>query len=226
MQFKNPIGQLITDDGIQFHVVGVIKDYIQESPFQPIKPMIIKGPASGMGVILVKLNGRRPMTQDVADMEKIFKDYNPAYPFEFTFTDEEYARKFMTEQFVGKLAMLFTGLIILISCIGLFGLAAYTAHARIKEIGVRKVLGASVSSIVVLLSRDFVKLVLVAVVIATPVAWLLMNDWLMNYDYRVPVGWTIFIMSGGVAILIAVLTVSYQAIRAAIANPVKSLRTE
>jgi ABC-type antimicrobial peptide transport system permease subunit len=226
MKFKNPIGEIIYDDPVKWHVVGVIRDYIQESPYQSIKPLIIKGTKDWMGVILVKLNGQRAMTRDVADMERIFRQYNPAYPFEFTFTDEEYAKKFALEQFDGKLAGLFSGLVVCISCLGLFGLAAYMAQARVKEIGVRKVLGASAANITLLLSGDFVKLVILAIVIAIPVAWYAMNNWLSTYEYRVSIGWQVFALSGGLAVLIAVLAVGYQSVRAAIANPAESLRAE
>ena len=226
MKFKNPIGQIIYDDPVKWHVVGVIKDYIQESPYQSIKPLIIKGAANMTGVLLVRLNGLHPLAQDITGMQKILKQYNPAYPPEFTFTDEEYARKFAAEQFTAKLAALFACLVIIISCLGLFGLAAYMAQARVKEIGIRKVLGASAANITVLLSRDFVKLVALAVLIATPLAWYAMSTWLSAYEYRVPIGWSIFVLSGGMAVLIAILTVSYQSIRAALTNPVKNLRAE
>jgi putative ABC transport system permease protein len=226
MKFKNPIGQPIGDDRDTYHVVGVIKDFILESPYQPIKPMIIRGPRTWLGAILIRANGQRPMTQNIAAMEKIFRQYNPAYPFEFTFADEDYATKFQAEQFISRLSILFAGLVIIISCLGLFGLATYMAQARIKEIGIRKVLGASAANITLLLSRDFVRLVALAILIATPVAWWAMNNWLSAYRYRISIGWDIFLVSGATALLIAITTVAYQSIRAAIANPVKSLRSE
>jgi putative ABC transport system permease protein len=226
MQFKNPIGELIFDDPISWRVVGVIKDYIQESPYQPIKPFIIKGPKDWMGVILVKLNRHHTTAQNLASMEKIFKQYNPAYPFEYTFTDQEYAAKFADEQLTGKLASLFAGLTIFISCLGLFGLAAYMAQKRIKEIGVRKVLGASVIQITSLLSVDFIKWVAIAIVIASPIAWWAMKIWLKDYDYRIQIHWWVFMLAGLLSIAIAFLTVAYESIKAANANPVKSLRTE
>ena len=226
MHFKNPIGQIIYDYPVSWHVVGVVKDFIQESPYQPIKPMIIKGPKDWMGVILIRLNSRNATANNILGMEKIFKRYNPAYPFEYTFTDEQYATKFAAEELAGKLAALFAGLTILISSLGLFGLAAYMAQNRIKEIGVRKVLGASVTSITVLLSVDFIKLVAFAIIIASPVAWWLMSNWLNNYDYRIVVQWWVFALAGFLSIFIAVLTVAYESVKAAIANPVKNLRTE
>ena len=226
MGFKSPIGQIIFDDPINWHVVGVIKDFILESPYEPIKPFMVKGPKYGGSVIHIKLNSANSTSQNLAKAEKIFKQYNPAYPFEFHFTDEEYAQKFSDEQLTGTLASLFAVLTIFISCLGLFGLATYMAENRIKEIGVRKVLGASVQSIATLLSKDFIKLVIISIVIASPIAWWAMDKWLAGYIYHINISWLIFIEAGLLAIIIALLTVSFQAIKAAIANPVKSLRTE
>lgn len=226
MKFNNPIGQLIYDYPTSWHVVGVIKDYIQESPYQSIKPMIIKGPKEWMGAILIKLNSNNSTAHNIAGMEKIFKQYNPAYPFEYSFTDEEYTKKFVDEQLTGKLAALFAGLTIFISCLGLFGLTTYMAENRTKEIGVRKVLGASVSSIATLLSKDFIKLVIIAIIIASPVAWWCMSKWLSGYNYHINISWQVFIKAGLLAIVIALFTISFQAIKAAVANPVKSLRSE
>ena len=154
------------------------------------------------------------------------KKDNPAYPFEYKFVDDQFNQLFLSEMLISKLSRVFAALAILISCLGLFGLAAYTAERRTKEIGVRKVLGASVSGIAALLSKDFLKLVLVSCIVAFPLAWLMMNNWLQNYQYRITISWWVFLIAGTVAILIALLTVSFQAIKAAIANPVKSLRTE
>jgi ABC-type antimicrobial peptide transport system permease subunit len=178
-----------------------------------------------MGTLLIRLNGRRPINQDLATAEKIFRKYVPLYPFEYSFVEADYAAKFQAEQFLGRISALFAGLVIFISCLGLFGLAAYTAHARIKEIGIRKVLGASVTSISLLLSKDFLKLITLSILVAIPVAWLLMDNWLGAYDYRISITWDIFALAGAGAILIALVTVSYQAIRAALANPVNNLRT-
>jgi putative ABC transport system permease protein len=226
MGFKDPVGQIIFDDPTNWHVVGVIKDFILESPYEPIKPFMIKGPKYGGNVIHIKLNNANSTSQNLARAEKIFKKYNPVYPFEFHFIDEEYAQKFGDEKLTGTLASLFAALTIFISCLGLFGLATYMAENRIKEIGVRKVLGASVANITTLLSKDFVKLVFVAIVIASPVAWWAMSRWLQGYDYRITISWKTFFIAGLLSVLIALITVSYQSIKAAIANPVKSLRTE
>lgn len=228
MKLKNPIGQLITDgDNNKYHVIGVIKDFILESPFQPTRPMLISGTsASWFNVIHYKLIASNPVADNLKKAEIIFKKYNPEYPFEYQFVDEEYSLKFKTEQKMGSMASLFAGLTIFISCLGLFGLATYMAENRIKEIGVRKVLGASVAGITALLSKDFLKLVMYSFIVACPVAWWLMRQWLAQYPYRVDIHWTVFLIAGLMSILISVLSVSYQSIKAAIANPAKSLRTE
>ena len=223
---KHIIGQNIFDDPTTWHVVGVVKDFILESPYQPIRPMIFKGPKAGRNVLNIRFNESRSTAMNLDAAEKIFKRYNPSYPFEYHFIDEEYKNKFNDEVLTGKLASLFAGLTIFISCLGLLGLATYMAENRIKEIGVRKVLGASVSSIITLLSKDFVKLVMISIFIASPIAWLAMNKWLQSYNYRIGINWSVFVLAGMTAIAIAVISVSFQAIKAAIANPVKSLRSE
>ena len=224
--FKNPLGQTIFDDPDTWHIVGVIKDFVLESPYQPTKPIIFKGPKYSTNTINIKLNAAHSVKQNLASAESIFKKYNPAYPFEYYFLDEEYAKKFNDEKLTGTLAALFAALTIFISCLGLFGLAAFMAENRIKEIGVRKVLGASVINITALLSIDFVKLVVLAVIVASPVAWWASSKWLQGYKYRINISAWIFISAGLLAIMIALLTVSYQSIRAALMNPVKSLRSE
>ncbi len=226
MNFKDPIGKIIKNNGTDWHIVGVIKDFILQSPYYPTKPMMISGARGWFNVIHFKLNDR--MATDVAlkKAEAIFKKYNPEYPFTFRFVDEEYAQKFDNEKRTATLAALFAGLTIFISCLGLFGLVTYMAENRVKEIGIRKVLGASVSGITALLSKDFLKLVVVAILVASPVAWWAMSKWLQNYPYRVEIRWWVFLLAGFLSVAIALLTVGYQAIKAALANPVKNLRTE
>ncbi|HVV03145.1 MAG TPA: ABC transporter permease, partial [Puia sp.] len=226
MNLKNPIGQWVFDDPTRWHIVGVFKDFILGNPYEPIKPFIIKGPKQYLGVIHIKLNGDHPTSQNLAVLKKIFSTYNPSYPFEYHFIDADYAEKFKGEKLTGKLAGLFAGLTILISCLGLFGLAAYMAESRTKEIGIRKVLGASVTRISLLLSSGFIRLVLISIVIAVPISWYVMYKWLQGYNYRVAIEWWWFAMAGLGAVLIALLAVSVQSIRAAVANPVKSLRAE
>jgi putative ABC transport system permease protein len=227
MNFKDPIGQIVKDGETPYHIIGVIKDFILQSPYYPTKPMVIEGAGSGwFNVIHFKLNANNSTANNIKKAEAIFKKYNPEYPFEYKFVDEEYAAKFKSEQRTGTLAALFAGLTIFISCLGLFGLATYMAENRVKEIGVRKVLGASVPGIVTLLSKDFLTLVMVSFVIASPVAWWLMDNWLKDYPYRVGIQWQVFVFAAFLSMIISVLTVGYQSVKAAISNPVKSLRTE
>ncbi|HTS42749.1 MAG TPA: FtsX-like permease family protein, partial [Puia sp.] len=228
MGFKEPLGQIINEpyNNRQLHVVGVVKDYIIGSPYDKIPPMVIEGPGSWFTGMHIKFNPALPTERALAKTEQIFKNYNPAYPFDYKFVDEEYAKKFDDEQRTKTMAGLFAALAVFISCLGLFGLSAYVAESRIKEIGVRKVLGASAFSITRLLSIDFVKLVFIAIVIAAPVAWYGMNRWLENYTYKINIGAGVFLVAGFLAVMIALVTVSFQAIKAAMTNPVKSLRTE
>jgi ABC-type antimicrobial peptide transport system permease subunit len=228
MGFKEPVGQIIDRPyaNVKMQVVGVVKDFITGSPYEEIPPVVIQGPAASFNAMHIKLNAANAIADNLAKAEKIFKNYNAAYPFEYQFVDEEYAAKFHDEQKTKTLAALFATLAIAISCLGLFGLSAFVAESRVKEIGVRKVLGASAFNITKLLSADFVKLVVFSILIASPIAWYGMNKWLQAYEYRITIGWSIFLIAGLIAVCIALFTVSYQAIKAAIANPVKSLRTE
>lgn len=228
MRLKNPVGMTLSRGKEEiWHVVGVVKDFILESPFsRDIAPMVIAGPKLYGYVIHIKFNPANSVSANLEKAEKIFRQYNPRYPFEYVFTDESYAFKFREEQQIAKLSALFAGLTIFISCLGLFALATYMAENRIREIGVRKVLGASVTSITTLLAKDFVWLVLIAFILAAPIAWFVMNKWLLGYGYHISIGWGVFVLSGALALLIAVVTVSWQSIRAAMSNPVKSLRSE
>ena len=227
MRLKNPIGAEVSMDGSRWHVVGVIKDFILESPYSPIAPMIMVGPSSlSFYVLNMKLNPVNTTSDNLKKAETIFKKYNPSYPFEYYFLDEDYANKFANEKQTGKLAALFAGLTIFISCLGLFGLSSYTAENRIKEIGIRKVLGASVLSITQLLSRDFIKLILLSFLIAAPFAWWAMNGWLQSYQYRISVSWWIFAVTLLLSVAIALITISFQSVKAALMNPAKSLRSE
>ena len=226
MGFIDPIGKVVKDLGQDWTIVGVVKDFVLKSPYHPTEPMFIAGAKGWFNVIHIKLNSKNTAAKNIAIIETIFKKYNPEYPFNYRFTDEEYAKKFGDEKRTATLASLFAFLTIIISCLGLFGLASYMAENRIKEIGVRKVLGASVSHITRLLSVDFLTLVLVSFVIAAPLGYWAMNKWLQDFPYRISIQWWVFVLAGLLAVLIALLTVSFQSIKAAIANPVKSLRTE
>ena len=226
MRFKDPIGQLVKDGDQEYHIIGVIKDFLLGSPFEPTKPMIIEGSISVFDVVHMKLGKEKTTAQSLKIIEDKFKKFNPEYPFEYHFIDEDYARKFAATQRTATLTALFAGLTIFISCLGLFGLAAYMAENRIKEIGVRKVLGASVFNITRFLSKEFLALVLISIFIASPIAWYAMHKWLQGYSYRIEIQWWVFGLAGMLALVVALMTVSFQAIKAAIANPVKSLRTE
>jgi len=226
MKFKNPIGQIIEASGQHWHVIGVIKDFILSSPYSPVKPMLILGPKGGFTVVHIKLSDKNTTAQNLKAVEAIFKKYSPEYLFVNNFVDQEYAAKFADEVRTGTLAALFAGLTIFISCLGLFGLSTYMAESRIREIGVRKVLGSTVIKICALLSGDFVKLVIISTFIASPIAWIAMQKWLENYPYRISMSWMVFLGSGLLAITVALLTVMYQAMKAANTNPVKCLRNE
>jgi len=226
MGFEHPIGQTVKDNGVDWHVVGVIKDFIIRSPYAPVRPMLIEGAKGWFGAIHIKFNESISTTKALAEAGRIFNKFNPNYPFEYHFLDDAYAKKFAEYQRLGNLAALFAFLTIFISCLGLFGLAAYMAQNRTKEIGVRKVLGASVFSVTKLLSIEFVVLVVISCFLAFPIAYWAMDRFLQNYDYRISLGWGIFLLSGIGALALALLTVSSQAIKAALANPVDSLRNE
>ena len=225
--FKEPIGKTIKLDDQPLTIVGVVENVLAQNPFKPVSPTVILFNADNVSNIFLRLKpGNGSPEKALASVRPIVEKYNPAYPFDFSFVDEDYQRKFKTENQVARLAGIFACLAIFISCLGLFGLAAFMAERRVKEIGIRKVLGASVTNLWMLLSREFVLLVSVAAVIASPLAFWLMKDWLEKYDYRIDISVWVFVMAGVAALLIALATVSSQAIRAAIANPVKSLRTE
>jgi len=223
---KNIVNSSLSLYGTNYTIVGVVKDFVFNDMYKTPDPFVMFCQPHGTHNLFVRLNPSADVEKALGKIEAVFKKDNPGYPFEHRFLDEEYNNNFKNEMLVSKLSRLFAILTIIISCIGLFGLAAYTAERRTKEIGIRKVLGASTSNVVTLLSQDFLKLVLVAIVIATPLAWYMMNKWLQDYSYRIEINWWIFLIAGASAIIIALLTVSFQAIKAAIANPVKSLRTE
>jgi putative ABC transport system permease protein len=225
MGFDNPVGEVITFWGKKYTVVGVVKDMLTQSPYDPMQPAVFLGDG-WQGLITMRLNPDMPLRGALAAIEPVFKEYNPTAPFEFSFVDEEFNKKFADEERVGSLAAFFAILAIFISCLGLFGLASYVAEQRSKEISIRKVLGASVATLWKMLSRDFVILVTISCFIAMPLAYFFMNDWLQNYQYHTSIAWYIFALSALGAFVITLLTVSFQAVRAAVANPVKSLRAE
>jgi len=226
MRLQNPIGEMLKWNDKPMMVIGVIPDIQMESPFRRISPLTIVFNKGWVGCLDIRINPGMSASKAIALMKPIFDRYNPGFPFEYQFADEQYAKKFNYEELVGNLAAIVAILAIFISCLGLFGLASFTAEQRVKEIGVRKVLGASILSLWQLLSKEFVILVLTSCVIAIPVAWYFMNEWLKNYQYKTSIGLGIFVSVVAIAVAITLVTVSFQAIKAAIANPVKSLRTE
>ena len=220
------MGSIISGQGHKFTVVGVIKNFIYNDMYAPASPLMLFADSSNANVMSVRLKEGASVPLALAKMETIFKNNNPGYPFDYSFVDQEFGKLFKTETLIGQLAEVFSVLAIFISCLGLFGLAAYTAEKRSKEIGIRKILGASVQGITGLISKDFLLLVCISCLIAFPIAWWMMHNWLENYKYRIQISWWIFLAAGLMAVLIALFTVSFQAIKAAVANPVKSLRSE
>jgi putative ABC transport system permease protein len=209
----------------ELEIVGIIKDQIRWSPFSKQSPHMYFIRYSGMGHLTIRLNQHMPTADALKKVEEVIRKHDPNSPFEYKFQDEDYARLFHAEERIGKLAAVFAVLAVAISCVGIFGLAAFAASQRIKEIGIRKVLGASAFRLWSMLSLEFVWLVLLAIVIAFPLAYYLSSEWLSQYDYRVDVSWGVFALTGTLALVITLLTVSYQALRAAWMNPVQSLRS-
>jgi ABC-type antimicrobial peptide transport system permease subunit len=226
----SPVGKTLFDENdtmLRATVVGVVNDYIYGNLYGKPDPVVFFCTSPRFeNILYVRTKPQTHPEQTLAKIEAVMKKNNPAYPFEYRFVDDQFNDAFSSEMLMSKLSSVFAALTIIISCMGLFGLAAYTAERRTKEIGIRKVLGASVSGIAGLLSRDFIKLVLMASVIAFPLAWWGMHNWLQNYEYRIEINGWIFVAAGVLAILIALMTISFQAVRAAVANPVTSLRSE
>ena len=224
--FKDPVGKIIKWNNEPYTVIGVVEDMLVESPYQPIRASMYHLDLDQQNVVIMKANPSLPAGKAVAQIESVFKKFDPANVLEFKFVDEEFSRKFGDEERIGKLAAVFAILAVFISCLGLFGLASFVAEQRTKEIGIRKVVGASVFNLWGLLSKDFVTLVAIACAFAIPFAWYGMHQWLQKYDYRTDIKWWVFASAVTGAMLITLLTVSFQAVKAAMANPVKSLRTE
>ncbi len=206
-------------------ITGVVRDFHFKKMQQKIEPCILFWEPEYSGQMCVKTTAH-DAPRAIAAAEKLWKQYNPAYPFEYSFLDQEFDKLYQTERRIGQIFRVLAGVAVFISCLGLFGLATYVAQMKRKEIGIRKVLGASVFSLVAMLSRDFLKLVAMAFLVAVPIAWYGMGRWLEDFDYRVPVEWSVFAITGLLTVGIAILTVGIQAAKAALVNPVKSLRNE
>ena len=197
-----------------------------QSPYKPVRPSLFNVSSEQQSVFIMRINPVLSARDALAKIETVFKKYDPGAPFKANFVDEEFAKKFGNEKRIATLAAFFAILAVFISCLGLFGLASFVAEQRVKEIGIRKVLGASVAHIWQLLSKDFVVLVLISCFIAIPIAFYYMYQWLQQYDYRTTISWEVLAAGAAGALVITVVTVSYQAIKAAVASPAKSLRTE
>jgi ABC-type antimicrobial peptide transport system permease subunit len=213
--------------GTAAQVVGVVNDYVYSNFYtQPDPVMFYYSNPGNTTQLYVKFKPQSNIEKALAKVETVMKKYNPAYPFTYQFVDDQFNQMFMSEELISKLSRTFAVLAIFISCLGLFALASYATERRRKEIGVRKVLGATISNITTLLSIDFLKLVALSCLVSFPLAWWVMHSWLQDYQYRITISWWIFPAAGILAVLIAIITISFQSVKAAIANPVKSLRTE
>ena len=226
MGFKNPIGTQLRYDQYKFTVIGVTSNIVMESPFKAVDPMLVHFDPNNSNSINIRLKSSVKPQQALSSIETVFKKYNPAFPFDYKFVDEEFSKKFLTEDLISRIANIFAGLAIFICCIGLAGLASFTIEKRIREIGIRKVLGATLQQLLMLISKDFLKLVLIAFVIATPLAWWFMNNWLEKYPDRINISIWLFGAVGLLILLLALVVISLNTMKAAVANPVKSLRTE
>lgn len=226
MGLQSPVGTQVRYGQKNYTVIGVTENIVMKSPYEPVEPMMTMMSNMRSSHITIRLKEQANAKASVAAIGQVFSRHSPDYPFEYTFADAEFNNKFITEELIGKLINTFAALAIFICCLGLFGLAAFSAEQRTKEIGIRKVLGAEAGGIMMLLSGEFIRLVVIASLIAFPLAWWAMNSWLSNFPYRVAINWWVFGIAGISAIIIALVTVSSQALRAAIANPIKSLRTE
>jgi putative ABC transport system permease protein len=226
MGLKNPVGETVTWWGSPLTVVGVVQNMVMNSPYDEARPTMFNLSTEQQNLLIAKINPSMSARDAIARVKNVYDKFEKDQPFDYQFTDEEYAKKFTVEERTGKLFSFFALLAITISCLGLFGLSSFMAAQRTKEIGIRKVLGASVFSVWNLLSKDFVYLVIISLFISVPVAWYTMSGWLRGYSYRINIGWEIFLFAALLAIMIALITVSFQALKAAVTNPVKSLRTE
>jgi putative ABC transport system permease protein len=225
--FQNAVGETLTWNERPYTIIGVVKDMIIESPYEPVRPSLWHiDRNNNINLAILKLNPEMGAHEAIEKIKTVFNKYSPASPFSHEFVDVEYARKFSDEERIGTLASFFAVLAIFISCLGIFGLASFVAEQRTKEIGVRKVMGASVMNLWGMLSKDFLRLVVFSLLLAMPMAWYLMSIWLQKYQYRSDMAWWIFAVAGIGALVITLLTVSYQSIKAALANPVNSLRSE
>jgi ABC-type antimicrobial peptide transport system permease subunit len=226
MNVKDPVGKIVKWNNKPYRILGVIKDMVMGSPYESVYQTVFIVDYDWANVINIKLNPEQSASESIAQVEKVFLKFNPGSPFDYKFSDQQFSLKFSSEERIGKLATFFAILAIFISCLGLFGLASFMAEQRTKEIGVRKVLGASMTNLWVMLSKDFVFLVVISLFIASPLAYYFMNNWIQKYTYHTEISWWIFAVTGAGTLVITLLTVSYQSVKASLANPVHSLRSE
>ncbi|HYC87326.1 MAG TPA: FtsX-like permease family protein [Chryseosolibacter sp.] len=226
MQLKDPIGTQLVLWGAKRTLIGVVENSLMDSPYETISPMFMVLIPDWVNAVTIRLSRSSDLRESLAKVEAVFKKHTPGYPFEFNFADQQFDKKFKSIEMTSTLAGLFASLAVIITCLGLFGLAAFTAQQRTKEIGIRKVLGASVSGLVTLISTDFSRLVVLAFVLASPFAWWLLEQFLQQYKYRIQIPWWVFPLTGLIALMLALLIVGMQALRAATSNPVNSLRSE
>ncbi len=226
MGLKNPVGKIVHVWGGDREIIGVAKNFHFESLYENLKPCFFDFTfGNRASKIMVKIKAGTEK-ETIARLQMLYQKYNPGLPFEYRFLDEDYHALYSSEQRVASLSKYFAGLAIIISCLGLFGLAAFTATRRQKEISIRKVVGASVTNVIFMLSKDFLKLVLIAILIAFPFSWWVTNQWLQSFAYHINISTGIFLAAGASIIVITLITISYQAIKAGLVNPVKSLKSE
>ncbi len=228
---RDPVGEVLKwnpggSERGSFEILGVVKDMVKGSPFEPTDPSIIFLSNFDLQNLYVRINPKVSPHEALPKIQKVFNQLVPSAPFDYTFADDDYEAKFRAEERIGKLAAVITILAIVISCLGLFGLTSFVAEQRTKEIGIRKVLGASMMNVWKMLSKDFIVLVIIACVVSVPIAFYAMDGWLQNYDYKMEISWWVFLLASVGALVITIVTVSFQAIKAAMMNPVKSLRSE
>lgn len=226
MNLKQPIGMEMRFGDDKYNVIGVTDNVVMESPFNPVDPMLVFYNPTQTSYVSIRVKKQAATAQVIQKFESIFKKHNTEFPFDYSFADAEFSKKFVTEDLIGKITNIFAALAIFICCIGLAGLASFTIEKRFREIGIRKILGASVSKILLLISKEFLRLVLIAFVIAVPLAWWMMHDWLQQYTFRIAISYWIFIGVGTLIFLLALAVVSLHTLKAAMSNPVKALRTE
>ncbi len=229
MQIKNPhdaLGMIVSDNGRQWNIIGVIEDFILHSPFGTTKPLAIEGAHAWFNIIHVRYSHNKLMKETLADAEKIFAKYNPLYPFNYKFVNKEYALKFSDAQRIASISAFFAGLAIFISCLGLFALVNFMANNRKKELAIRKINGAGMGHLLSIITKDFFKTIALAYMVAIPVTWYYVQKWLETYTYKIDVNWSVFVLTAVILIVMIVITVFYLSIRAAMANPVNSLRSE